>query len=166
MNKKYRQIHKEEMSVYQKEYYQKHRKRILNRTDAYRRKHKQMFRFYSKRYSQTHKEEVRNSAKRFRWSAKSKAISHNYKARKRGASGIITDKVIERIEYLNVRKYGILTCDYCKIPIGKHYHLEHKLPLIKGGTNRQVNLCIACPQCNWQKGVLTSTEFRARLRAV
>lgn len=54
-------------------------------------------------------------------------------------------------------------CFYCKNPIDKNakfsYELDHKIPIIRGGTNNKDNLCIACPRCNGTKMLMTDVEF-------
>lgn len=78
----------------------------------------------------------------------------------------VTAKMIQQIEAANIEKYGILTCEYCKVPVGETYHLEHKNPISRGGKSTEVNLCIACPPCNLHKGTLTAEEFRERLKVI
>jgi len=38
-------------------------------------------------------------------------------------------------------------------------HLEHKIPLSRGGTNKRENLDIACEYCNCSKNNKTVEEF-------
>ncbi|MEK4085143.1 HNH endonuclease [Psychrobacillus sp. FSL K6-1415] len=53
-------------------------------------------------------------------------------------------------------------CAYCYVEetaeTGTH-HLEHVIPLIKGGRHHKSNLVIACDKCNRVKGDRTLTEF-------
>lgn len=53
-------------------------------------------------------------------------------------------------------------CYYCGVRLVK-YHVDHMLPLGRGGTNFAENLCCACPSCNMSKGAKTSLEFREYL---
>ena len=39
------------------------------------------------------------------------------------------------------------------------FHLEHKEPLSRGGSNQLHNICLACPKCNMNKGTMTAHEF-------
>lgn len=52
-------------------------------------------------------------------------------------------------------------CYYCSTdltaPLKKH--LEHKIPLVKGGNDTKENLCWACPSCNYKKHVKTEEEY-------
>lgn len=49
-------------------------------------------------------------------------------------------------------------CTYCGAAIPP-YHLEHKLPVSRGGTNAESNLHLTCPRCNLRKSDLTHEEF-------
>ena len=57
-------------------------------------------------------------------------------------------------------------CLYCNIALLQGYHIDHKTPLSRGGTNWPDNLCLACPDCNRSKGASTVEEFLARRRSV
>lgn len=51
-------------------------------------------------------------------------------------------------------------CFYCTIALTfRSRSLEHILPLSKGGTNQQDNLCLTCHDCNAMKGDMTLAEF-------
>jgi 5-methylcytosine-specific restriction endonuclease McrA len=49
-------------------------------------------------------------------------------------------------------------CAYCGRPIPP-YHLDHKLPVCRGGRNDADNLHLTCPTCNLRKSALTHEEF-------
>lgn len=82
---------------------------------------------------------------------KMKACRQNTRAKRKLATGSHTGEDIKRI-YESQR--GI--CINCKIKIpksGKHrYHVDHIVPLAKGGTNNADNLQILCRSCNCSKG--------------
>lgn len=50
-------------------------------------------------------------------------------------------------------------CVYCKINCENSYHIDHKLPVSRGGDNSFDNLALACPHCNLSKGAKTDYEF-------
>ena len=52
-------------------------------------------------------------------------------------------------------------CHYCKVVLtaDESWHVEHKLPRSKGGTDLPSNLVASCPQCNRKKGRKTADEF-------
>lgn len=75
------------------------------------------------------------------------AHAHTRRARKRNASGIHTSEQI-REQYR--RQKGM--CYYCQKTVkwGKH-HVDHVVPLSRGGSNDISNLVIACASCNLKK---------------
>ena len=42
-------------------------------------------------------------------------------------------------------------------------HMEHMIPLSRGGTHTADNVVPACPTCNLSKHTLTADEFRERM---
>jgi len=42
-------------------------------------------------------------------------------------------------------------CYYCNKPTGKSYHIDHVIPISRGGSNDLSNIVIACAQCNMRK---------------
>jgi 5-methylcytosine-specific restriction endonuclease McrA len=76
-------------------------------------------------------------------------------------AGKLGKKTIQQIYEDNIKQYGTLTCYLCLKPIefGKD-SLEHKTPLIRGGTNEYNNLAIAHRSCNSKKHAKTEEEYR------
>jgi 5-methylcytosine-specific restriction endonuclease McrA len=60
-------------------------------------------------------------------------------------------------------------CAYCnrsgdsKDPDGKSWHIDHDIPVCRGGLNEESNLVLACAACNLAKRDRTGDEFRALL---
>lgn len=71
----------------------------------------------------------------------------------------LTPFIIKEIYDSNINKYNKLTCVYCFSPCEDNWHLDHIIPLVKGGTNNKSNLTISCPWCNLSKGSKTVEEF-------
>ncbi len=42
-------------------------------------------------------------------------------------------------------------CYWCGVKVGRTYHVDHIVPLARGGTNWPENIVIACPTCNLSK---------------
>jgi hypothetical protein len=49
-------------------------------------------------------------------------------------------------------------CAYCKNE-DEPLHIEHIVPVIRGGSDDLTNLTLACPKCNYKKGRQTAAEF-------
>ena len=94
------------------------------------------------------------------WSAtnpeKDRAYERNRRARKRNAPGAHTAADI--FDLLNQTGGH---CAYCGTECADDYHVDHMIPLSRGGSNGPENLCIACPSCNLRKNAKTAEEFIA-----
>jgi 5-methylcytosine-specific restriction endonuclease McrA len=54
-----------------------------------------------------------------------------------------------------VRQRAGHRCEYCRLPqqhSALRFHGEHIVAKQHGGTDASENLCLACPECNFQKG--------------
>lgn len=60
-------------------------------------------------------------------------------------------------------KYGKLHCWWCGSVITGTYHLDHKDPLSRGGSNGATNIVVTCPKCNLSKNNKTPAEWAGRL---
>ena len=62
------------------------------------------------------------------------------------------------IKALYIRQFGL--CFYCAIPLGDKYDVDHKIPLIKGGSTWPSNLALTCDFCNSSKGAKTEGWYQ------
>jgi len=63
-------------------------------------------------------------------------------------------------DVLNCLKRSSFRCYYCSEPISsKIWHLEHLIPISKGGLNTPVNITSSCKTCNQMKGSLDIKDF-------
>lgn len=56
-------------------------------------------------------------------------------------------------------------CFYCRENLSSDYHVDHFVPLARGGTNERSNLRLACPKCNMAKSDMLPEEFLGLLAA-
>jgi len=76
-----------------------------------------------------------------------------------GAPGSHTPKDVQN---LFIDQKG--ACAYCSCDLAvSDYHIDHVLPLCRGGSNGPENLALACPTCNLRKNAMTAEEFLLRL---
>jgi 5-methylcytosine-specific restriction endonuclease McrA len=75
------------------------------------------------------------------------AHARKRKARKMGADGDFTKADIDRIMKAQGGR-----CAHCKTSVKRRRHIDHIIPLARGGSNWPSNLQILCPQCNMSKG--------------
>jgi 5-methylcytosine-specific restriction endonuclease McrA len=145
-SKEYRQTHKEQISIYQKSYMKK-----------YRETHKEYFKLWWK--SNVGKDSDKRRRATLRYKAIKRVSGNNRRLKLKG----LTIEIVQQVYEDNIKRYGTLTCYLClkAIEFGKD-HLEHKMPLSKGGTNFKENLDVACEGCNLKKGVMTVEEFKGK----
>jgi len=89
---------------------------------------------------------------------KVKVDIHRRRARERAAEGSHT---AGELKALFQRQRGC--CAYCSKSIHKSYHVDHVIPLARGGSNWITNISLACAKCNTAKGATDPLEFARRL---
>lgn len=82
-----------------------------------------------------------------------KVIDQNRRARKKSGGNLSRD-IIKKL--LQLQK-GLCPC--CKKPLGEDFHLDHIIPLAKGGTNTDDNVQLLRRLCNSQKSTKDPVEF-------
>jgi 5-methylcytosine-specific restriction endonuclease McrA len=83
-----------------------------------------------------------------------RANQHKRRARKLAAEGMFT---AEDVKSLFAAQGG--KCSYCFVKLGKKYHVDHIMPLARGGSNWPENLQICCGPCNISKGAKDPHDF-------
>lgn len=139
---------------------------IANQDRKYRKEHKEQIAQQRALYYQNHKNERSNYHKEWRntdfGKAYVKASNHKRRALERNASGSYTAQdVLKLFDTQNGK------CIYCKIRLYKSgnnkYHIDHIIPLIKGGNNDKYNLQLLCKTCNVKKGGKFPHEFAQQI---
>lgn len=105
------------------------------------------FRHRSRKYYYEHKELLLRKNKEYRSSEHGKQVrrvlNRNRKARLKNAEGKHTkDDIIAQYKRQNGH------CYWCGKKVGDLYHVDHVIPVSRGGSNNPDNLVIACPVCN------------------
>ena len=85
-------------------------------------------------------------------------IERNMRAIRAGAAGKHT---AADIELLYRSQKG--RCWWCGKKINGKYHVDHRVPLARGGSNDPGNLVISCPACNQSKHAKLPQEWNGRL---
>lgn len=128
-SRKHHATHREEYRRAGREYAKAH----AEERSAYLKAHPEQRKVTLQKYAKNHPDEYRVRKHRRRAS-----ISRN------GGSHSQSDI---RKQYANQKG----KCYYCKANVGTTYHVDHVIPLAKGGSNGPENLVIACPTCNMRK---------------
>lgn len=147
-NRAYRQAKRREIAAQKRRYREANKDKIAERDRAYRRRNKERIEDYQRDWRERNKERVARYSRN--WSARNKSAKSAARARRRAllynAEGYHTAGDIQR-------QYGIQKgrCYYCKVKLFSAYHIDHLVPLSRGGTNWPDNIVIACPSCNCKK---------------
>lgn len=115
-----------------------------------------------KMHESTRRWRAKNSGKmrelQRRWIAKNpgkkREYGHKRRAQKRAAGGSFSASDIKRLLDRQNNE-----CQVCHVDITNNYHVDHKVPLARGGNNNPVNLQLLCPTCNCSKHNKTMREF-------
>lgn len=165
-------------------YYVKNKSKICSKTTAYQKLHRDKTKIYRTRWSAKNKDyhplwrnKNPNAARvaSERWQAKNphrrRQISQAYRARnpdyivrcnakRRSRTGLDSqfDPLIDAM-VKNVRARSAIECAYCMKRI-QEFHIDHIVPLSRGGLNLIENLCVACVPCNLSKGSKLLSEWK------
>ncbi|EMT38135.1 HNH endonuclease [Thermoanaerobacter thermohydrosulfuricus WC1] len=155
-NRQWRESNKERKKERDKKYYLVNKDRIRELQRKYREENKDKVRVYLERWKVENSEQYKEAYKTWRKEHKElvRAYQRNYKARKKQASGTHTG---EDIKKLYAEQDG--KCFYCGKELEGEFHVDHKVPLSRGGSNSPDNLVLACPSCNLQKNDKTIEEY-------
>ena len=107
---------------------------------------------YDREYLATHHEKVRETKRAYcrTHSVERQAYDAIRRAAKAGATVAQRDEIREI--YRRAREEPRIRCYLCRKSIERgHRHVDHIVPLSKGGDHRPANLAIACDECNVRK---------------
>lgn len=54
-------------------------------------------------------------------------------------------------------------CWHCGCELGSNYHVDHLVPLMRGGSNEPRNIVVTCPKCNISKSDKMCYEWNGKL---
>lgn len=112
------------------------------------------------KYIETHKFELKCKWREARIHNKDKIIANQGKrrAKKLGCQFHYTQHDVK--ELLEQQKDR---CAYCHVKLNGVYHVDHIIPLSKGGENGKHNIQICCPTCNLRKHAKDPIDFAQEL---
>lgn len=158
--------------IEQKTYYENNTDKCRVSSDAWEEKNKEYLKAWYADYYQAHKDKYYTRGKK--WNEENRDKCHEYDKRyrekypekvrvkfnrRRNAIGKHTPADITL--QLVTQKYQ---CWWCGVKIkDKKYHVDHRIPLSRGGTDYANNIVISCPHCNMSRADKLPHEWNGRL---
>lgn len=143
------------------DYYYSNKPRLMEYEKKNRHKWVKYHIQYTRKYREMHPEKIKAYRKTERYKFLNQIYQNNRRAKKQAVPIGLKSEIREF--YASVRAQLFVNCFYCGTLInGRAAHVEHMMPLCKGGSHDVSNFCIACRDCNLSKGKKTIEEWRAQ----
>lgn len=157
-------VGRDEINRARMRYYWENRDQILIDQNRNYRENNDSRRAWQRSYYKKNKDRIQASNKR--WAENNPeaaaAASHKVRARRRAADGTFNRNDVVRLMRLQQMKCASCFSDFRKS--GKNrYHVDHIVPLARGGTNWPENIQLLCPGCNLRKSARDPYEFAASI---
>ena len=149
---------KEHYKKYQKQWKAANREYVNSRDKKYREEHPEIEFKKQKKYRETHKEQLYEKGKKYRETHRD-YFKVKYKERKNNIKstndGSITQALLEELLLLQDNK-----CTYCGCKLTPdNKHMDHIIPISRGGTHTADNIHYVCKGCNQSKGSKLESEW-------
>lgn len=107
-------------------------------------------------YREANLEDVKDYQRRWRQENRETvyAYIHKRRALKKGSGGTHTSADLNEIFAAQKGR-----CALCRINLGSSKHIDHIMPLSRGGSNGRANIQFLCPSCNLSKGAKDPVDF-------
>lgn len=148
----YHATHREELDAYYAAYRKAHKKEIAIASAAYYATHKEKHAATMAAYNIAHKDQIRQ----YRRDHAAEIYARNAAYRALIVGAAVGATIGQKAEIKEVYRRAVegkkVRCYLCGhlIPKG-HRHVDHIIPLSKGGAHRPSNLAVACDTCNLKK---------------
>lgn len=139
------------------------RKKELEATKRWRKKNPEKVRSTSHRWTSADPKQDRERVRRWRAANPQKLRDANHRRRARKFSAYVADVTQSDVSRMLSAQGGMCVAPGCGRDIRGAFHVDHIIPLARGGTHEPANVQLLCPTCNCAKRAKLPAEFaRAR----
>ena len=152
----YRNANKEIIAVRKKTYYEANKNKVKEYKRQYQINNKEFISERKKEYQAKNKERIADYKKKYCATEKGRASINNSANKRRllkNKGDVTTQQLLELQQNSKV-------CYWCNASLkNKKPHIDHYVPLSKGGEHTIRNLVISCSKCNLSKGAIDPLDF-------
>lgn len=109
---------------------------------------------YSKTYYAQHKEKIKQKTRLYKTLNLDKCREWRHNRENKMLGGSLSSGIVEKLYDLQKGK-----CACCGINLGNKYHLDHIIPISKGGANTDDNVQLLKDSCNMSKSARDPIEY-------
>jgi 5-methylcytosine-specific restriction endonuclease McrA len=145
---------------YCKAYRESNRSREAQKSRDWRKQNPERSKAIKDKYRLAHPRE--SALSKAKWKASNRPKVAEYQRRRRALKiGAEAQNASWFYEFVASRRK--IRCYWCRQPVAKkRRHVDHIIPLSRGGAHSIENLCCACSDCNLKKGARMPNEFSAQ----
>lgn len=146
--KQYRELNKDRIAENKKKWHFNNRDSILKHKREYHHKNKDVINLKSKQFYEKNKDEQLKKRKIYAKTQIGKSVHRNkeHKRRSKTKQGDVTAQQLLELQQ------NAKVCYWCNASLkNKKVHIDHYVPLSKGGEHTLSNLVVSCDKCNLRK---------------
>lgn len=151
-----RQSKRQENRDYSKAYYHLNKNERIAYAKGYRDGHKDAVNERSRKWREENKELSKKLVRD--WAKRNPEADRRHHQLRRARKALAEGKMSKGLTY-KLMELQNGECVYCKKCLSDGYHIDHKTPLSRGGSNEDSNIQLLCSTCNLKKHTKTHEEF-------
>lgn len=135
------------------------RDKVSSRGRRYREAHPERIKTRRRRAYRDDPDKAREAVRQWRQANPARARDASAKRRARYLQAYIAPVTKFDIARMMAEQGGKCAVPGCGASLAASYHVDHIIPLAKGGTHEPSNVQLMCPSCNCSKGSKLPSEF-------
>ena len=151
--KRYREEHPDICATRHARYYQEHAEELRQKAKVYQQEHLEEVRAKKRLYVATHKEQRKRWLQSESGKLSAKRSAHKRRVLLEGHGDFTSDEVFDALEFFEYK------CAYTGESLEEKYHLDHIVPIVKGGFNYIWNIVPSNPGPNLSKHASDMEEW-------